>query len=143
MAIDPGLQFEAIPASYSGGYGSWGVEPVEAGTRADNMVRTATPRLSIIQDSHDHGHFAFAATNLDTEALVGAGEKLGGWAAFMGRLCLLTAVIRDVWRQYPFEFEFGDRVMRVNLWPRNLGPRNGRLLDLTWDGSWWFLNDRS
>lgn len=135
--LDIGLQLENCPESYGGGYSQWGVEPVEDGRKWAGHARKETPRVAIVQDSFDRDHHEFKQINLDTGDVTAAGEKLGGWLRYITRPVVLTVAIKDAWQQYPFEFEFDDRIVRIHFW-----PKHGRAMDLSWDGYWWWLTDR-
>ncbi len=135
--VDLGLQLEHCAASYPQGYTVWGTEPLDAGQATSGHNRPETPHVALVQDSFDRDHLEFKQLNLDTGEVMAWGEKLAGYLQYIARPVVLTAVLKDAWQQYPFEFELDDRCVRLHFW-----PKHGRVMDLSWDGYWWWLTER-
>jgi|GEM_PF-3390218 len=136
VVTDIGIQLNMIPTSYESGYLYWGAQPIEEGVKFLGVGRKATPHASLVQDAPKRDHIEYRMIDHKTGQTTHTGGKAGGWCVLYARPIVLTAVIRDAWQQYPWEFELDDRIMRIHLW-----PKHGRKMDLTWDGYWHFLNE--
>jgi hypothetical protein len=106
------------------------VIPVEGASSSDAHVYQA-------MDSPDGRRLEWTMRNGDTGAVLRHGERAAGLCRGNTDLVFAAAVIRDAWQQYPFEMEWNRGALTVHLW-----PRHGRLMDLTWDGVWYFLTDQ-
>ncbi len=85
-----------------------------------------------VLDAVDNRHIELLATGLVPDQRVRVADRAGGWMAYDG----LTVALRDAWQQFPWEMEVDAGVVRLHLW-----PRHGRLLDTSFDGQWWFLDE--
>jgi hypothetical protein len=102
------------------------------GDRRDEMSRMFTSTAKVVQDSPNHDTIEL----LDYPSDGGAPTKLAGRS--LGSLAYdgVTLAIRDAWQQYPWGFEVRDGLEQAQLW-----PSGGRLLDTSFDGYWWFLDE--
>jgi hypothetical protein len=107
--------------------GVWG-----EGYQQDDVVRLFTSNIKVVQDSANHDRIELLEYGAkDTAPVRRAGRSVGGLAYGS------TAVaIRDAWQQYPWGFEVVEGLIDVQLW-----PAGERLLDTTFDGYWWYLNE--
>lgn len=96
------------------------------------IVGDAMDNAYFLQDSIDREHIELTWTTAESGNAIRLADRAGGWMVYDQT----RVAIRDAWQQYPWELEIEAGVIRVHLW-----PRHGRLLDTTWDGQWWFLND--
>jgi hypothetical protein len=99
------------------------------GLKSVPWVESSEPD-SFVLDAVDRERFEFLQIKGDLTRRVG--ERPAGWFSY----CNMSAALRDPWQQYPFGFSFRDNTARVELW-----PEGGRLLDLSWDGIWWYLDE--
>lgn len=90
---------------------------------------TSTGRYTLDSPDHDHIELVYHYPG-------GSRTRLAGRAVGYMSYASLGAVIRDAWQQYPWGFNVQNGVARIELW-----PSGGRLLDTTFDGYWWFLNE--
>lgn len=102
------------------------------GNRQDDLLMIQTSNARVVCDSPDRDRIELL--NYPPE---GAPRKLAGRALGTVNSGSITAAIRDAWQQYPWGFEVRDGVLQVQLW-----PRGERLLDTTFDGYWWFMDER-
>ena len=103
-----------------------------AGDRQDDMERICTSNAKVVQDSPNHD-----VIELLYQPAEGPATRLAGRARGTISSGSITAAIRDAWQQYPWGFEVKEGVLQVQLW-----PRGERLLDTSFDGYWWFLDER-
>ncbi len=107
--------------------GVWG-----EGDQQDDIVRMFTSNVKVVQDSPNRNNIELLVYNSEQAVPVKlAGRSVG--ALFYGNT---TVAIRDAWQQYPWGFEVKEGVMDVQLW-----PAGERLMDTTFDGFWWHLNE--
>jgi hypothetical protein len=102
------------------------------GDLQDEMAEIFTSTAKVVLDSPNHDeielvrYFPAKQTRRRLASRANAAFQYG-YAA---------VAIRDGWQQYPLGFEVNDGVMQVQLW-----PSGERLLDFSFDGYWWFLNE--
>ncbi len=125
--IGLGLQLPQKPG-LRGYFGGEGLMPPAVGN-------DFTSTIKVIQDSPDHQQFELVQKVSATTP--GARDRRiasrgSGWLSYGP----MTAAIRDAWQQYPYGFDVRDGRVRIELW-----PEGGRLLDTTFDGYWWYLNE--
>lgn len=94
------------------------------------MDFTSTVRCTLDSPDHDHIELVYHHPGGSRTRLAGRAVGYMSYGAF-------AAVIRDAWQQYPWGLNVQDGVARIELW-----PSGGRLLDTTFDGYWWFLNEQ-
>lgn len=95
----------------------------------------------IAMDFTSTGKYTIDSPNRDDIELLfhypdGRRVRMAGRAAGYFSYSPFAAVVRDAWQQYPLGFNVTDGVARIELW-----PSGGRLLDTTFDGRWWFLDE--
>ena len=65
------------------------------------------------------------------------GEKNAGWLGLTTDAATGVAIVLEkAWQQSPFELEVEQNTLWMHLW-----PRHGRLMDLSFDGMWYYLSE--
>jgi hypothetical protein len=102
------------------------------GDTQDQIARMFTSSGKVVQDSLNHNAIELLDYTEQDKPPVKIAGRAWGCLNYGG----LTLAIRDAWQQYPWGFEVRDGVVQAQLW-----PRASRLLDTSFDGYWWFLDE--
>ena len=101
------------------------------GDLREDMLQIFTSSAKVVLDSPNHDEIELLRYFPDGQ------RRLASRANALFNYGSTSVAVRDGWQQYPLGFEVNDGVLQVQLW-----PRGERLLDTTFDGAWWFLDER-
>lgn len=102
------------------------------GDLQNDMLEIFTSNAKVVLDSANHEDIELVRYFPENQTR----RRLASRANATFQYGYASVAIRDGWQQYPFGFEVNDGVMQVQLW-----PSGERLLDTTFDGYWWFLDE--
>jgi hypothetical protein len=102
------------------------------GDLQNDIAQIFTSHAKVVLDSSNHDDIELVGSFPESETR----RRMASRANAMFHYGYAAVAIRDGWQQYPLGFEVADGVMQVQLW-----PRGDRLLDTTFDGYWWFLDE--
>ncbi|MBI4026340.1 MAG: hypothetical protein HY360_15250 [Verrucomicrobia bacterium] len=119
------------PEAVSGAFGGEEYERI-----SEVMDFSSRVHWSLVCDRPDGHLIEWTLKDLDKKAIYYRGEKNAGWVQARAGSAAVCLAVRDAWQQNPFEAEANGPVASFHLW-----PRHGRLLDLSFDGIWYYLSE--